>query len=469
MSELVSKRTSNGLGGSAGQHGRVADGAAACWAEVPEALDSGGQCFGLVPLGSVALAIKDGTHGTHVRVREGVPFLSAKNITAAGTICWGKDDDRITESEYALIHQTFRLENCDLLLTIVGSLGRRAIYRGERVTFQRSVAYVRPDTKKCSERFLFHWFAHPHFQQELVRRSNATAQAGLYLGELARVSIPECAGQVQTQVARVLDTIDTAIRQTEAIIAKLKQVKLGLLHDLLTRGIDANGEMRAPQSQAPNLYKLSPLGWIPREWSASSIGDSCANVVDCPHSTPVFRDHGVLVARTMHIKGGTFLEHVASYVSEAAYQERIARLCPEPGDVVFTREAPVGEAFVIPVGMRICLGQRVMLLRPRPDKMHGEFLVAQIYSGAVADRIATLTSGTTNPHLNVAEVRRFLVPLPSMEEQCAIGRHLSRLESEIDAESLKTDKLCATKSGLMDDLLTGRIRVTPLLEAASTP
>jgi type I restriction enzyme S subunit len=72
----------------------------------------------------------------------------------------------------------------------------------------------------------------------------------------------------QARVATVLDTLDTTIRQTEAIIEKLKQVKQGLLHDLLTRGIDTNGELRPPQSRAPHLYKDSPLGWIPREWDA---------------------------------------------------------------------------------------------------------------------------------------------------------------------------------------------------------
>jgi len=67
----------------------------------------------------------------------------------------------------------------------------------------------------------------------------------------------------QQAIAEILDTLDTTIRQTEAIVEKLKQVKQGLLHDLLTRGIGANGELRPLQSQAPHRYKESPLGWIP--------------------------------------------------------------------------------------------------------------------------------------------------------------------------------------------------------------
>ncbi|MHB8765288.1 MAG: restriction endonuclease subunit S [Deferrisomatales bacterium] len=231
--------------------------------------------FPMQPLSALTTAIKDGTHGTHRRVEEGVPLLSAKNITATGDISLDDTDDLISESEYLALTRSFRLQPDDLLLTIVGSLGRRAIYSGQRVTFQRSVAYVRPQQQKLLSRFLFHWLGHPAFSAELARRSNATAQAGLYLGELGQVSVPVPEIPEQGAVAQILDTLDTAIRETEAIIAKLKAVKQGLLHDLLTRGIDANGELRPPQPEASHLYKQSPLGWIPKEWACKPFGELC--------------------------------------------------------------------------------------------------------------------------------------------------------------------------------------------------
>lgn len=269
-------------------------------------------------------------------------------------------------------------------------------------------------------------------------------------------------------IAQVLNTLDTAIHETDAIIAKLKALKQGLLHDLLTRGMDVNGELRPPQAEAPHLYKESPLGWIPQEWEIESIARVCSDVVDCPHSTPHYQDQGVLVARTMHIKDGIFLDSLASRISERQYRERIARLEPQPGDLIFTREAPVGEAFVVPLGMRICLGQRVMLLRPKVGLLIAEYLLAQVYSGAVKDRIATLTSGTTNPHLNVSEVKKFEIPLPPFVEQQGIADRLDELESRLQVEMREHQKLELLKSGLMDDLLTGRVRVTPLLEGSAT-
>lgn len=328
---------------------------------------------------------------------------------------------------------------------------------------------LRPKRSEVEPQFLLRKLAWFYKQPALLTlQQQTTGIINLKFEEYlsAQIEIPEAIGE-QQKLAQVLDTLDTAIHETEAIIAKLKAVKQGLLHDLLTRGIAANGELRPPQAEAPHLYKESPLGCIPKEWEVESIARACSDVIDCPHSTPHFQDQGVLVARTMHIKDGLFLESLASYVSERQYQERIARLEPKPGDLIFTREAPVGEAFVVPLGMKICLGQRVMLLRPKEGKLEAEFLLAQIYSGSVKDRISMLTSGTTNPHLNVSEVKEFEIPLPPFAEQQVIASRLSDLDSRLGFEMLEQKKLELMKSGLMDDLLTGRVRATPLLAKAA--
>jgi type I restriction enzyme S subunit len=154
---------------------------------------------------------------------------------------------------------------------------------------------------------------------------------------------------------------------------------------------------------------------------------------------------------------------MASYVTEKEYSKRIDRLEPIPGDVIFTREAPVGQAFCIPEGMKICLGQRVMLLRPKLSKLNAHYLVAHIYSGAVQRSIQLKTAGTTNPHMNVADVRKLRLPAPYVEEQAQIASCPSGIEGRIAEETALLDKLRLQKSGLMDDLLTGRVSVTSLL------
>ena len=322
---------------------------------------------------------------------------------------------------------------------------------------------IKTKTKAVSMEFL----AHALRNLNLASIATKTAQPLLTQSQLKKqlLHLPENTRE-QERIAEILDTLDTQIQKTEALIAKLEKIKEGLLHDLLTQGIDQNGQLRPTPEQAPELYKDSALGLIPKEWAISNLQKSCSEIIDCPHSTPDFRDYGVLVARTSNIKGGVFEAANASKVSEKEYLHRIARLEPKAGDLILTREAPVGEAFVIPTGMKICLGQRVMLLRPDRNKMLGEFLLAQIYSGKLRDRIQILTAGTTNPHLNVSEVSFFTVPIPELSEQKAILRRVMALEIRLAKEKKKSIKTTKIKNGLMDDLLTGHVRVTALLNEA---
>lgn len=420
------------------------------------------------PLHALTTALKDGTHGTHRRVAEGVPLLSAKNITVSGDIAFDETDELISESEYQDLTRLFRLEFGDLLLTIVGSIGRRAVYSGQRVTFQRSVAYIRPQQHKLRTRFLFHWMGHPAFSSELMRRSNATAQAGVYLCELAKVSVPVPDTREQNAVARVLDTLDTAIHETEAIIAKLKAVKQGLLHDLLTRGIDANGELRPDQTEAPHLYKASPLGWIPTVWDVKAAEEVCEEVIDCKNRTPPETASGHPVIRTPNVRGGRFVRHGLTYTDVASYSIWTQRGKPRVGDVLITREAPVGEVCLLPADIGdACLGQRMMMYRPKHDVLVGDFLVTALMWTRVQKTLADISGGSTVGHVRVGDIRALNVPVPPLLEQEAIARAYSALEQRLLSEEDLLSKFLKEKSGLMDDLLTGRVRVTPLLEAAA--
>lgn len=342
--------------------------------------------------------------------------------------------------------------------------GTHAVGLANGIGFGSTEFYVLRARPGNTPRFVFHLSQWHEFRRaagaKMVGSAGQQRVPRSFFDEFLIVPIKS---EEQSKIAVILDTLDSAIIQSEAMIAKLKAIKEGLLHDLLTRGIDENGDLRPPRAEAPYLYEESSLGWVPREWEVESVARACTEVVDCPHSTPSFQDEGVLVARTMHIKNGNFLHRLASCVSEREYNERVVRLEPQPGDLIFTREAPVGEAFVVPPGMKICLGQRVMLLRPKEGRTLGEYLLAQIYSGSVKDRIATLTSGTTNPHLNVSDVRGFLIPVPPLVEQRRIVDRLAGVDSRLEAEMGEQDKLILVKAGLMDDLLTGRVRVTPLL------
>ena len=162
-------------------------------------------------LGDVLVLLKDGTHGTHKDAESGPLLLSAKNIKN-GTIQWDESDRRISEDEYNNIHSNFKLQKGDVLLTIVGSIGETAILsQSKGVTFQRSVAFLRPSDKISSE-FLYSEIQGQKFQKALNVRKSTSAQPGIYLGDLGTIPIEfPTSDEEQMQIGSYFQNLDNLI------------------------------------------------------------------------------------------------------------------------------------------------------------------------------------------------------------------------------------------------------------------
>src|SRR5690554_1412690 len=110
-------------------------------------------------------------------------------------------------------------------------------------------------------------------------------------------------------------------------------------------------------------------------WNRSRVDVLCTKVVDCPHSTPKWTSSGVRVLRSRNIRDGRLnLDAQVSFTTEEHFIKRTKRATPREGDLVITREAPMGEVCMLP-NLRCCLGQRMVLLRPNPTRVDGKFLL----------------------------------------------------------------------------------------------
>lgn len=276
--------------------------------------------------------------------------------------------------------------------------------------------------------------------------------------------------QSQERIADVIDTLDTTISQTEAIIEKLKQVKQGLLHDLLTRGIDANDELRPPQNQAPHLYKDSPLGWIPSEWSARPLGDVIGHLIDYRGRTPKklgmeWGGGDILALSANNVQmGGIDTSREANFGSDRLYARWMTNGDPAKSDVLMTLEAPLGNIAQVPDDRRYILSQRVILMRFDADLVTNNFAFWQLISDPFQRAMVKLSTGTTASGIQRAKLVLIQFAVPPLEEQQAIDERLRAIEARLAAERSTAHKHRLERSGLMDDLLTGRVRVNPLLD-----
>lgn len=162
----------------------------------------------------------------------------------------------------------------------------------------------------------------------------------------------------------------------------------------------------------------------------TSLESLCELIVDCPHSTPKWTSQGIVVLRNQNIKGGTLDLSSPSYTDEDGYKKRIKRAQPQAGDIVFTREAPMGEVCMIPEGLKCCLGQRQVLLRPK-ESVSGDYLFWALQSPYVQHQISwNEGTGTTVSNVRIPVLKSLQIPRHLGEEE-NIGRILNSFASKI--------------------------------------
>ncbi|MEQ7419640.1 hypothetical protein ABQE70_08580 [Xanthomonas campestris pv. campestris] len=324
-------------------------------------------------------------------------------------------------------------------------------------------------------------FVRQLFQSGEYRKNLDLALAGSAINNLRNRDLedfgcdvpPECE---QRKIAVILDTIDTAIHETEALIAKLKAVKQGLLHDLLTRGIDANGELSAPQSEAPHLYKPSPLGLIPTDWDTKCISELLADLDPPMRSGPFgsallkheLVDDGFPLLGIDNVHTERFARDYARFVTPMKFAQ-LARYAVRPDDLMITIMGTVGRCCLVPGDIGHALSSKhTWTITLERDAYSPYLAMLQInYSPWVLAHFARDQQGGTMAAIRSDTLRSTLLPVPPREEQRLMEQRLRTLSDRIESEATSLTKRRAEKAGLMDDLLTGRVRVTPLLDAAT--
>jgi type I restriction enzyme S subunit len=168
------------------------------------------------------------------------------------------------------------------------------------------------------------------------------------------------------------------------------------------------------------------------------LGGICELIVDCEHKTASTQTEGHPSIRTPNIGRGFLLLDGVNRVSEETYNLWTKRAEPRYGDLIMAREAPVGNVAMVPRGLRPCLGQRTLLIRPMRSKVDSRYLVYLLVGDEVQNRIHAMTNGVTVPHLNMEDVRSLaLPPLPSLPTQQKIAAILSAYDDLIENNLLR--------------------------------
>ena len=402
-------------------------------------------------LGEVTDIFKGGTPKRSVEkyFQGDIPWAIPTDITALGSALYIDDTDTHI-SEEALGKSAARLlPTGTVLLTSRATIGETAISTVPMATNQGFANFL------CKEMLLNIYLAYylRYIKQRLKDLATGSTFKEITKGTLLNVEISLPPRPEQRAIASVLGAIQEAKFARQKEIALERERKAALMNYLFSHG--TKDEPR----------KQTEIGEIPESWEIVGLNKVCLKIVDCPHSTPKFVESGVLCARNVNIRSGIYVKEPASYTSEDEYQERIKRLTPQEGDILFSREAPIGEACVIPRDTRLSLGQRLMLLRVNPSMLDAYFLVQSFYVTELRSRLLSQGRGVTAKHLNVGDVKRLEIPIPSFDEQQEISEVLIAFDAKIAALEKETARLDELFHAMLEELMAGERSAVPLIDA----
>lgn len=181
-------------------------------------------------------------------------------------------------------------------------------------------------------------------------------------------------------------------------------------------------------------------------------------VVDCHNKTAPYTEEGIYLIRTPDIRNGIISLKNTKYVNEDTYNFWSKRCPPKSGDIIFTREAPMGEAGIVPENTLLCMGQRMMLLRPIQSYLNNKYVLLNILSISFQARMMAQAIGTGVKHLRVADVESLMYPLPPLPEQHEIVRRVEQLFAYADTIEKQVNSALTRVNNLTQSILAKAFR-----------
>ena len=343
---------------------------------------------------------------------------------------------------------------------------RSIAYRIYGKSWVNNHAHILRSVSGFDQNFIFFCLEH----KDITPFIKGGTRAKLNQLELRQISIPSPPLPKQRKIAKILTTVDNLIEKTEALIAKYQSIKQGLMHDLFTRGIDAKGKLRPQQSEAPELYKQSELGWIPKEWEVERLENHLDRIdqgwsPDCDSEPAPAGEWGVLKTTAVVWNGFNDLEN----------KKLPKHLKPEPkyevkvNDVLMTRGGPnsrVGVVvFVNETRSRLMLSDKIYRISLKQSVLPN-YIALALSSKSTQIHLSTLKTGLAESQTNISQkiVKQLLVSIPNLKEQLIICKNIRKTEDFLNSNSRTLLEWKTIKTALMQDLLTGKVQVTPEAE-----
>jgi type I restriction enzyme S subunit len=328
-------------------------------------------------------------------------------------------------------------------------------YKNKTILYSHHVSCLSL-TKDILKEFIFYQLSNDLIRKEIRNYGRGTTVKMLDSREFMELQVPIPASiKEQQKIASILSSVDEVIENTQTQIAKLEDLKKATMNELLAKGI------------GHTEFKDTEIGRIPKSWTGSPLEDMLIEVIDGDRGKEYPKDYDLsqkgyclfLSAKNVTKKGFQFAD--LTYISREKDQ-KLRKGKAARNDIVITTRGTVGNIAIydslVPFN-DIRINSGMALIRNKDNTISTEYLYHLLSSDLMARQIKRITFGSAQPQLTIKTIKELALPIPPTEEQDKISIIATTLTNQISALEKKHYSLANIKKALMQDLLTGKVRV----------
>lgn len=403
-------------------------------------------------------SIVDGPFGTQLHAEEytniGIPVIRVTNLSFSGKFLYNSIVFISKQKSEELMRSG--IVPGDIIIAKTGAtIGKSSIFPDnyKRGIIASSCLKISIDKNKASNKFILYKICSDFGQKSILDGAGGSTRTTINITPFGNIkfTIPQSIKE-QQKIASILENVDNNIDKTQEIIEKYEMMKQGLMYDLFTKGIDENGK---PHTE----FKDSELGEIPINWTVLELGDIAIKITDGSHFSPKATESEYLIANVKDMKYNSFDFDSCTKISLDDFNDLESNNCsPQNNDVLLSKDGTIGRVIVYKSNQRIVLLSSIAIIRP---KNHDADYLGHILRSHYFDKqIFKLQSGSALKRIVLQDIKKLKFPFPNdSQEQIQIANILSSIDDKIQSENEYHFKLQKIKTGLMQDLLTGKVRV----------
>jgi len=386
--------------------------------------------------------------------QNGLPFLTLKSISRNGG--YSPVGLKFYKGKYKEHHLLsigdILFANTDLTRNgdVVGNpLFFDGFILDKTILYSMDLSKLNVDPQNIHSKFLYYLLMTHRVKRYMVNSSAGSTVLHLDTSRVKELDLNIPPLTEQKKISSILTSVDEMINKNQSQINKLQDLKKGTMNELLTKGI------------GHTEFKDSELGRIPKIWELGLVDDYSTIVTNGFVGSVVkyYRSEGIPYLVSKNIRDNYIDETGLTYITEE-FHEKTAKSKLKIGDLLTVQSGHVGSSAVVSKKFDGANCHALILTRFKQDLINSDFVAYYFNSQIGRLRLSKYFVGSTIVHLNTSDLKKFKFPIPDLSEQCEIVKTIKSIEHQITCWTNKLSQTQSLKKSLMQNLLTGKVRVT---------